>query len=126
MKKNFWIFALTAASLVIVAGFTYRDIQPSEEIPEDVAAVLNNSCFGCHNSEGRNEDAKEAVEFDKWDSLNVVHKISTLSEINEVLEEGTMPPAMMLERFPDRALTDEQVMMVRDWSKKGIETLIQQ
>jgi hypothetical protein len=53
-----------------------------------------------------------------------VKKITTLKEIAEVLEKGEMPPKKFLEKNPDKKLTEEQVKILTDWSKKEMDALL--
>ena len=95
-------------------------------MPENVKAIVEKSCFGCHNTDSKNEDAKEELDFKTFDSLSKIKKIGAYRHIAEVIEEGEMPPKKFLERFPDRKLTDEEATILTEWVKKEATTLIEQ
>ncbi len=95
-------------------------------MPENIKAIVDKSCFGCHNTDSKNEDAKEDLDFKTFDSLSKVKKIGTLKHIAEVLEKGEMPPKKFLERFPDRKLSDEEAKLLTDWVKKEATALIKE
>ena len=94
------------------------------EFPEEVNKVLQNSCFGCHTTDARSEDAKAAMDFNIWDEYKLTKKISLLNKIDVVLKEGNMPPERMLKRFPERALSNDQVKLIRDWAKNETKKLM--
>lgn len=94
------------------------------KMPENVKAVVEKSCFGCHNTDSRNEDAKEDLDFKTLNDLSLIKKIGTLRDIAEVVEEDEMPPKKFLERYPDRAATDEEKEMLVTWVKKEAQKLI--
>ena len=126
MKNRSWLFACAALALsaFIAAGFTNRDIQQDYGFPGDVAKLLKNSCYSCHATDARNEDSKQALSFDKWDEYKLTKKISLLNDIDEVLKEGVMPPQKALDRSPEMALTEDQVSVLREWTKKETEILM--
>ncbi|WP_321344118.1 heme-binding domain-containing protein [uncultured Draconibacterium sp.] len=123
MKKSFSIFAAFFFMLTIVAWGTNKPSK-TNAMPDDVKAVIENSCFGCHNTDSRNEDGKKELDFNKLDSLSKIKMISTYKEIGEVLEKNEMPPKKFLERFPDKALSEDHKQLLLDWSKKEAEALV--
>ena len=122
-KRKLWLLFLGAMFLVFQSFSTLS--LSRQDIPENVNDVLQTSCFGCHNSEGRNDDAKDALELDNWDGYRLTKKIGVLSEIIEVLEEDKMPPARFLESNPDRRLTEDQKKLVIDWANEESRRLME-
>ncbi len=121
MKKVFVIIIAAVAGISLV-GFRSQVVQPEKtnaeaavEIPENVNSVIQNSCFGCHNSESRNEDAKGKLQFDKLDSLPSFKLIGKLDDMKKEISEGEMPPTKFLERFPDHALSSDDKTILLDW-----------
>ncbi|TFH21822.1 MAG: hypothetical protein E4H10_14770 [Bacteroidia bacterium] len=96
-----------------------------EVIPEEIGMILKSSCYDCHTSGARSEDAKKAVQYDLWDDYSVTKKIAILGKIGEVIEEDKMPPQKYQENKPDRKLTEDQKMQLLDWSKKESGRLMQ-
>ncbi len=117
------VFFLTAA-LFLSYAFISASSDSAAEMPDDVKVVVDKSCFGCHNTDSKNEDGKEALDFKKLDDLKRVKKITTLREIAEVVEEGDMPPKRFLENYPDKALSEEDVQVLSGWAKKEASALI--
>ena len=117
-KQNFLpglILALFLASIMVSATLNPAK-KSSNEVPDDVQAVIKGKCFGCHNTESRNDKAKEKLLFDKLDSLSIIDKISTYKGIEKELNDNKMPPEKFLERFPDRALTADEKQLLLDWA----------
>ncbi len=111
-------------TLILAAGFTYRDIQKAPDFPEDVVKVLQNSCYACHTTDAKAPDAKAAMDFQMWDEYKLTKKISLLNRIGEVMEEGAMPPKKFLGYYPDKALSGEQVELIKGWTDKETEKLM--
>ncbi|HYQ57196.1 MAG TPA: heme-binding domain-containing protein [Draconibacterium sp.] len=127
MKKSILIPSVLLLMVSLVAFGSNRSNESeseSEPLPAKVKTIVDNSCFGCHNTDSRNEDAKKALDFMKLDSLSTVKMIHAYKEIGEVLEENEMPPKRFLERFPDRALNDADKKLLLDWSKEQTEALV--
>ena len=93
-------------------------------MPENVKAIIDNSCFGCHNTGSQNDDAKEKLDFKKLDGLSTIKKISAYKNIGETIEENKMPPKKFLQRRPEKALSEEQKKVMLSWAKKEAESLV--
>ncbi len=125
-KKGFlpgMILALFLAFLTVSATLK-TTLKTSGEVPEDVQAVIKGKCFGCHNTESRNDKAKEKLVFDKLDSLSVIDRIGKFRDIEKELNDNKMPPEQFLSRFPDRALTADEKQLLLDWAgneKKNVD-----
>lgn len=86
--------------------------------PEDVKAIIENKCTGCHKPDARNEKAREALQWVKVPKMNKEEQEDLVAELFEVLEEGKMPPKRMVERFPKAKLTDEETKTLLAWAEK--------
>ncbi len=81
----------------------------------DVMNIINNKCYGCHSPQGKNDKAKEKLiwlDLQKMDKIDIV---GTLGEVGEVLDEGSMPPEKIVEKYPHLKLTDEEVATLKAW-----------
>ena len=94
------------------------------EMPANVKTVIENKCFGCHNTDSRNDKAKEKLDFKSFHELKTFKKIGSLRDMQEVLEKGEMPPEKFLERFPDRKLSEEESEIISTWVKEEANNLI--
>ena len=124
MKKQIIFILLGGMGLLLFLSF--NEGRTSEDvIPEEISAILESSCYDCHSTGAKSEDALKAVQFDVWDDYRVTKKIGTLGKIAEVVEEGKMPPKKYLEHKPDKKLTEDQKKLLLDWTKKESESLMQ-
>lgn len=93
------------------------------DYPQDVMAIIDNKCMGCHNPDSKSDKAKEDL---IWEDLPTMDKRDlehTLGEIQEVLEEGKMPPEKMLKKHPEKALTEEEVKVLTQWTNDLLVSL---
>jgi uncharacterized membrane protein len=127
MKKKTFISAV-AILFLIVSTAVFATDKPTktttQTMPDDVKAIVKKSCFGCHNSNSKNEDAKEELSFDKLDGLSAMKKISAFKHIGETVEENEMPPKKFVEKYPDKKLTNEEKQTLISWAKKEAEALV--
>lgn len=124
MKKQMLGVLIGALGLLVLLSFNQGN-RADDVFPEEIGTILKSSCLGCHNAEGRSEDAKNAVQFDIWDDYRVTKKIGILGKMGEVLEEGKMPPKKYLENNPDKKLSEEQQKLLLDWTKQESQRLMQ-
>ena len=124
MKKTSVLFLFLVAATLVFANPDSG--QKVKTMPDNVKAIIENSCYGCHNSESRNEDAKEELSFDKLDDLSKIKKIGSYKHIGETLEKNEMPPKRFLEKFPDKKLSDDEKKILMDWAKKEAEALVKE
>ena len=123
MKKSLAISVGFLFVLSLVALGINKPTQ-SDAMPDDVKKVINNSCFGCHNTDSKNEDGKEALDFKKLENLSKIKMIHAYKEISEVVEENKMPPKKFLQRFPEKALSEDDKKLLLNWSEKQAESVV--
>ena len=127
MRKKSFISVLVVlfvfASAVVFA-IEKPTVTTASEVPEDVQAIIKKSCFGCHNTSSKNEDAKEELDFKKLDDLSLMKQISAYKHIGETVEDNDMPPKRFLEKFPDKKLTAEEKQVLIAWAKEEAEALV--
>jgi len=92
-------------------------------IPADVQEILDNSCYGCHNADSKNEKGKKKLQFDKMDKLKTYKLVGKLADISDVVNEGDMPPEKVLKKYPEMKLSDEGKARLIDWATKAAEDL---
>ncbi len=125
MKKKSLISVFVIFVFMISLVAVNANYQPEKfTMPDDVKVAVDKSCFGCHNTASKNDDAKEELDFKKMDHLSRIRLISTYKEIGETIEKGEMPPKRFLEKYPDKKLTDEEKELLINWSKKEAEALV--
>jgi mono/diheme cytochrome c family protein len=125
-KMNFFVGSFITFLLVtFVATATENKVaKPAVKMPENVKVIIDKSCFGCHNTDSKNEDAKEELDFKTLDGLTTVKKIGALKHIAEAVEKGEMPPKRFLEKNPDKKLNALEVQILTDWVKKETASLM--
>lgn len=115
--------------LFMVASFSVISSEKSTKseplkLPDNVKAIIDKSCIGCHNTDSRNEDAKEELDFKKLDKLSLIKKISAYKHIGETVEENEMPPKKFLEKRPEKKLNETERQTLIAWAKKEAENLV--
>jgi len=124
MKKQILMLTLTLTLTFLFLRFTMpgrekiNDVNKIAKfsIPADIQPIIQKSCFGCHNKDGKNDKAKAKLLFDQLDTLSQAKLVGTLSKITEVVKKDDMPPAKFLEKFPDKKLTSEEKQKLISWS----------
>lgn len=92
--------------------------------PLDVMDIISNKCLGCHSPGGHGDKAKEAIMWVKLQDMTGADLVAKLDEVVETLEEGSMPPSKMLERFPQMKLTDEETALLKEWAESNINKVL--
>jgi len=136
MKKRtnlFSIVALLTFSFVLLSYTTEEkeanNVSSELEsivIPDDVWAVFDNKCYGCHNSESKNSKSKGKLNFDKFkdDRYSKSKIISKLGKIAKDVHKNEMPPKKFLAKYPDKTLTAEESKLIIDWAEGERKTLM--
>jgi uncharacterized membrane protein len=93
-------------------------------MPADVKEIIDNKCYGCHNSESKNKKGAKKLSFDKLSDLKKIKQVAAMDEIHEVVAEEKMPPAKFLKKYPNKALTDEEFDILTKWAKDTSEELM--
>jgi uncharacterized membrane protein len=126
-KKSFYPIVLVVLMFVSFASSATNN--PAEtkavKMPDDVKAIIDKSCFGCHNSESQNEKGKEKLNLSTFDTLTKNKMIASYKHIAEVVEENEMPPAKFIEKNPGKKLTDAEKKILMDWANKEAKVLMQ-
>ncbi len=113
---------------ILISMFAFSAENPSEtktiNMPGDVKAIIEKSCFGCHNTDSKNDKAKDKLNLSTFDSLTKMKMIAGYKEIAEVLEENEMPPAKFLEKNPDKKLTKAEKTILMNWANNEAKGLM--
>ena len=124
MKNLILIFAVFAFSLTILSFSGNKNspivINPGDgttfTIPTDVQAIIDKSCYGCHNSESSSTKGKMKLNFDKLPEMKVSKQVGKLMKISKAVNNGKMPTEKFLDKYPDRALTEDDVTKITSWA----------
>ena len=99
-------------------------VTPASKVLENVQAIIKKSCWGCHNTDSKNDDAKEELDFKNLDDSSLMKQISAYKYIGETVENNDMPPKRFLEKFPDKKLSADKKKVLIAWAKKEAEALV--
>ena len=121
MKSTFVLSLLIIAVYVVSSGFQLEP--PIDELykfkmNKKVTAIVMEKCYGCHSPNGKNEKPKKAFNWDTLAELSPADFSSKMAALKNVLDEGVMPPSRMLERMPDKKLTEKETKILLKWAKK--------
>ncbi len=94
------------------------------EIPSDIQDIFDKSCFGCHNTDTKNDKGKKKLMIDKLANLSKAKLVGKLDGIVEAVKENEMPPEKFLEKFPENKLTKEEAKKLMDWANNSAEELM--
>jgi len=123
MKKRI-ILVVVAGGLFILFQANRPDPSLTLQIPEEVSTILVSSCYDCHTTGAKSEDALKAVNFTDWEEYRASKKVAVLGDIGNIVEKGKMPPEKYLERYPDKKLSDTQKKLIIDWTKEASDKLL--
>ena len=94
------------------------------KFPKKVKAVIDKSCFGCHSEDGKSDDAKDALRWDKMNEYDKAKLVSVMDDIIEVVEKGEMPPKKFLEKKPEVKPSEKEYETLAKWADKEAEKLM--
>ena len=112
---------------VILVSFTVsrlNSVSSANEMPDNVKAAIDKSCFGCHNTASSNAKAKEKLDFTALSGLSKALQIGKFREIGETIKNGEMPPKKFLENYPDKKLTVEESKLLVKWAEGEVKNLM--
>lgn len=119
MKKYFLfsglVVVLIACASWVLAGKSGSAPLPAA-MPDDVQAVVRNSCMACHATGGK-KMAMSIVNFSEWDNYSAEKQAKKASAICNVITKGSMPPKGYLNSNPGAAVTAAQKDIICNWSK---------
>jgi hypothetical protein len=125
----FVTFLAIMAFTVPVNIFSGNRVNPPQEkvvspFPENVAKVLETSCYDCHSDASSNVKATGKLNFSKWNDLTAAQKVGKMQDIMDVTKKGDMPPAKYVTNYPDRAPGQEQKDIVIKWATEESDKLL--
>jgi mono/diheme cytochrome c family protein len=122
MKKLLLIPFLAFLGVLFIQGTSVSEAEPETitythaALPDDVKAVVDKKCYGCHNANSKNEKGKAKLDWDTLDKMKKSKRMAAMGEIAEVLEKGEMPPKKFLENKPEAALSETELATLVAWS----------
>ncbi|TYB77402.1 cytochrome C [Bizionia gelidisalsuginis] len=103
--------------------------------PENVKAILKESCFDCHTSASRYpwynaitpvnywlaehiNDGKKHLDLSNWEGNSVKRKDHKFEEIIEMVEQKEMPLPSYIWTHSEAQLSESQIQAVIDWANQ--------
>ena len=129
MKNIIAILFIAGMFVFTLSGFNNTEInndaiaQETFEVPENITAIFEKSCMGCHNAKSKNKKAKLKLKLDQLSTLKKSKLISKLSKIAKEVEKGDMPTKKFAEHNPDRMPTVEEQKELIDWARNTANSL---
>ena len=119
LSISFILFSFTKETTENYTEITTVSIE-TLDIPENVKAIIDNKCMGCHNDEAKSGKSKMKLNFDKLANgeYSTGKLISKLDKITKMLSKDKMPPQKFLDKYPDKKLTDEENKLISDWASQ--------
>jgi hypothetical protein len=90
----------------------------------EVKAIIDQKCFGCHNTNSKNEKGKAKIQWDVITTLSKAKQIAVMDDVLEVLEEGSMPPEKFLANKPEAKLTVDEIKLLKEWANANADRLM--
>lgn len=123
MKKLLLIFTIAMITAAFYS-FTTKDSVintnvPADveySVPADVQAIIDKSCFECHNSDGRTA-GKMKLKFEKIPGYKHSKQVGKLLKIKKVVAKESMPPKKFIEKFPEKVLTAKENEKLINWAE---------
>jgi len=124
MKRLSGFFVFLAIMAVVTMAFKpdpanadqpFVQDQTGITFPDNIKAIIDTKCMGCHKPDSRNTKAKEKLQWSLVSKMNKEEQEHLVDELFEVLEDGKMPPEKALQRRPQLKLTDEETKALITW-----------
>ncbi len=119
LSISFILFSFTKETTKKYTEITTVSIE-TLDIPENVKAIIDNKCMGCHSDETKSGKSKMKMNFDKLANgeYSTGKLISKLDKITKMLSKDKMPPQKFLDKYPDKKLTDDESKLISDWASE--------
>ncbi len=124
MKNLFLVFTISAISLTILS-FTIKNNSKAlssntdvtvYEVPADVQEIIDNSCYGCHNTDSKSTKSKMKLNFDDMSNLKQGKLVGKLHRIYNAVNDVDMPPKKFIDKYPDKELSASDTETLKSWA----------
>ncbi len=122
MQKTFKLATILLVSVVLLSGFMGA-AGPKYKMSKKVNDIVNAKCFGCHSNDSKAQKAKDKLNWEELAGLSADQQAAKLKSIQEVLNDGSMPPSRFLEKMPEKKLTDKEMATMKKWTEKLLKKL---
>jgi len=118
------------------------DLLANNMVPDTVAYLLKTACYDCHSNKtiypwysyvapvswlvARDTRlGREEMNFSDWESNDKMRKAKFLSDIVDVVSDGTMPMVIYPLMHPEAKLKKSDRQMIVDWADSYAESLFE-
>ena len=124
MKNLFLVITISAISLTILS-FTIKNNSKAlssntdvtvYEVPADVQEIIDNSCYGCHNTDSKSTKSKMKLNFDDMSNLKQGKLVGKLHRIYNAVNDVDMPPKKFIDKYPDKELSASDTETLKSWA----------
>jgi hypothetical protein len=123
--KKYILIPITLFSAILFLNFNNVDEigsanEPASSefsMPADVEEIIDNSCYGCHNSDSKNIRGKGKLKFDELGELSTFKLVGKLDKISKEIKKDNMPPKKFRKNNPESVLTTEQKEIMINWAE---------
>lgn len=115
LKRSFWVMTILAVFFSIGQVSAQPGKKLAAPVPDNVNAIIQNSCMPCHGSSG-GVMPRTKVDFSKWTEYTAANASQKAAKICAVVTDGSMPPKAARDKKPGTALTKEQIDLVCQWA----------
>ena len=124
MKNLFLVITISAISLTILS-FTIKNNSKVlsgntdvtiYEVPADVQEIIDNSCYGCHNTDSESTKSKMKLNFDDMSNLKQGKLVGKLHRIYNAVNDVDMPPKKFIDKYPDKELSASDTETLKSWA----------
>jgi len=129
-SPNLWFFTALFTLIIIGAAPKAHLPEPSTSVdqniafPENVMAIIDAKCMGCHKPDAKNEKSKAKLQWVLLPDMQTDELVAKLDAIIESLDEGSMPPQGIVEKYPHMKLTEDETKTLKDWAESNADRLL--
>jgi len=142
--RRWWRIPLIIIVLIFIGIQFYRPNKNIQEVPtgndfliyqkapDNVAALITNSCYDCHSDysdyawydyiapvtwyvDSHVAEAREHLNLSEWAGMNYRKKRSVLAYMSERITDGSMPLSSYTFAHRDAIFSEEEMKIVLDW-----------
>jgi heme-binding protein len=115
-----------ASISILILSFTIPDVENTNstndnnsstyKVPENVQAIIDNSCYGCHNTDSKSKKGKMKLNFDNMEEYKLSKQIGKLMKISKTVKNGKMPKKQFIEKYPEKKLSEVETDILTSWA----------
>ena len=134
------VIQLIPTELPVVVATNPGDIIRSGIVDEQVAAMLEVSCYDCHSNETKYpwysyvapvswlvakdvREAREELNFSEWEDIDMIDQLGKLDDIYQEVETGNMPMGIYTLVHPSANLNEHQRQLIITWAEETMDVI---